>query len=110
VLPETEETSMRMLSIIFTTALAVALLPDGSPTADAADNGKSPKKGGVSSDQAATMTAIALAESKKKKGLKTTLPKSKASGGGEDSWGLWQINSKARKGVNRPGFVGGSRS
>jgi hypothetical protein len=89
---------MRMLSIIFTTALAVALLPEGSPTVEAAEKGKSPKQGGVSSDQAATMTAIALAESKKKKGLKAKVPKGKAGASGEDSRGLWQINSEARKG------------
>jgi Lysozyme like domain len=88
----------RLLAFGIAVALAVALPSQGLPTAEAADKEKSPKKGGASSDQAQTMTAIALAESKRKKGLKTTLPKSKAGGGGEDSKGLWQINSKAPKG------------
>jgi len=86
---------MRIFGIGLATALGVALLPQGP--ADAADKGKSPKKGGFTPDEAATMTAIALAESKKKKGLKAKGGQSKASGG-EDSWGLWQINSKAPKG------------
>jgi hypothetical protein len=92
-----EQVMTRVFAGTIALALAFAILPSASPSAEAADKGKSPKKGGVTPDQATTMTAIALAESKKKKGLKTTLPKSKASGG-EDAWGLWQINSKARKG------------
>jgi hypothetical protein len=88
---------MRLFDIGRAVTLAVALLAQSVSTADAAGNRKSPKKGGFTPDQAATMTAIALAESKSKKGLKEKGGQGKASGG-EDSWGLWQINGKAPKG------------
>jgi Lysozyme like domain len=48
----------------FTAAIALALATIAiSQSAEAADKGKLAKKGGATSDQAATMTAIALAES-----------------------------------------------
>ena len=47
---------------VFAAAIALALTIAISPSAEAADKGKLAKKGGAAPDQAATMTAIALAE------------------------------------------------
>ena len=48
---------------VFAAAIALALTIAISPSAEAADKGKLAKKGGAAPNQAATMTAIALAES-----------------------------------------------
>lgn len=48
---------------VFAAAIALALAIAVSPSAEAADKGKLAKKGGATPDRAATMTAIALAES-----------------------------------------------
>ena len=48
---------------VFAAAIALALAIAISPSAEAAHKGKPAKKGGSTRDQAATMTAIALAES-----------------------------------------------
>ena len=64
---------IRMCAIGLAVALAVAVVPDRSQTAYAAEakTGKTKAQRGSSGftpDQATTMTAIALAESRKKKG------------------------------------------
>ena len=71
----------RVFALGIALALAIAILPAASPSADAADKGKSPKKGGFTPDEAATMTAIALAEFKEEE---------RAEGEGRAEGGEWK--------------------
>ena len=86
----------RVFALGIALALAIAILPAATPSADAADKGKSPKKGGFTPDEAATMTAIALAESKKKKGLKAKAGPKAGSGSDISPWTVTHGGSGAR--------------
>lgn len=97
---------MRILAIGLAAAVATAALPQGLPTVEAASAKARKAKSQPSSspDQATTMTAIALAESKKK-GLKakTTTRRSGEKGGTEDiNIGVGELQeSKARPKLKR---------
>ena len=86
----------RMFAVGIALALAVAILPPASPSADAADKGKSPKKGGYTPDEAVTMTAIALANSKKKNGLKAKAGPKAGSGSDISPWTVTHGGTGAR--------------